>query len=85
MSGYQETSGIAYDSIKESLGPKQRLVLWAFQSQGDMTDKELVDCLGWPINCITGRRGELVEKKIIGEKGIKKSTNGKPSIVWGVI
>lgn len=80
---YQETSYAAWDSIQLDIGPKQKMVLWALRSQGDMTDKQLVAFLKWPINCITGRRGELVKKGLLEER-CKKYFDGKKCIVWGV-
>lgn len=80
---HQETSYEAWQSIQEKLNDKQRVVLWAFKSQGDMTDEELAAFLGWPINRVTPRRGELVVKGLLRMAGTKISSTGRRVIIWG--
>lgn len=82
---YQETSGLAYDSIQENLGDKQKLVLWAFRSQGDKTNAEMAEFLHWPINTVTPRVGELVKRRFVEAKGIKMANTRRKAIVWGAI
>lgn len=59
--GIQKTSLDAWKLIQESIGEKQRLVLETLKVLEMATDKQISTALGWPINCITPRRGELVE------------------------
>jgi len=33
-------------------------------------DKKIVEALGWPVNCVTPRRGELVNIGLIEEAGV---------------
>lgn len=80
---YQETSYMAWDSIQKELNDKQKVVLWAFKSQGDMTNAEMADFLQWPINCVTPRVGELVKLHHIEARGIKNGPTGRRAIVWG--
>lgn len=81
---YQETSCLAYDSIQEKLGEKQKVVLWAFRSQGDMTNLEMAKFLNWPINTLTPRVGELVKRQLLEAKGVKVCITRRRAIVWGV-
>jgi DNA-binding MarR family transcriptional regulator len=81
---YQETSMLSFDSIQEELGDKQKLVLWAFRSQGDKTNAEMASFLSWPINCITPRVGELVKMGFVEAKGLKMGATNRRAIVWGV-
>lgn len=83
--GYQDTSHEAYESIQENLGDKQKLVLWAFRSQGHKTNAEMADFLNWPINCVTPRVGELVKLGHIEAHGIKLGPTGRRAIVWGIL
>lgn len=55
----RETSLPAYWEAKISLNRKQQLVLGAIKALGICNDRQLVEHLGWPINCITPRRLEL--------------------------
>lgn len=82
---YQETSYAAWQSIQEDLSEKQKLVLWAFRSQGDKTNAEMAEFLAWPINTITPRVGELVKKRLIEAKGVKMANTRRKAIVWGVV
>ena len=55
-----ETSKKAYNNLKD-LGDKQYQVHQAIGELGTPTDADLADYLGWPINRLTPRRGELVK------------------------
>lgn len=81
---YKETSFMAWDSIQETLSDKQKVVLWAFRSQGDMTNAEMAEFINWPINCVTPRVGELVKKGLVEAKSVKMANTRRKSIVWGV-
>lgn len=63
--GIQKTSLDAWAYIQESIGDKQRLVLETLKVLEHATDKMISVALGWPINCITPRRGELVEMGLV--------------------
>lgn len=82
---YQETSALAYDSIQDKLTEKQKVVRWAFRSQGNKTNAEMSEFLGWPINTITPRTGELVKLGHVEAKCIKIGPTGRRAIVWGIV
>jgi hypothetical protein len=67
----QDTSiNTYYDIIKEGLvGQKQIEVLGYIGKYPNSTDKEISIGLGININCVTGRRNELVKLNIIEENG----------------
>jgi len=70
MSGQvADTSLQIYRQIQPTLGTKRAQVLKvlrsATQAGFDMTDKELSRALHWEINCITGRRDELVKLGLV--------------------
>ena len=80
---YQETSGMAYDSIQATLGEKQKAVLKAL-SGGPKTNQEIAEWLNWPINTVTPRTNELVKKKIVVEHSRKLGPSGRYAIRWGI-
>jgi len=69
MSQVADTSLQIYRQIQPTLGTKRAQVLKvlrsATQAGFDMTDKELSRALHWEINCITGRRDELVKLGLV--------------------
>lgn len=82
---YQSTSYEAWQGIQEKLGDKQKIVLWAFRSQGDMTNAEMAEFLNWPINSTVPRVHELRGKGLVGSKGSKIGKSGTRCIIWGVV
>jgi len=82
----QDTSLEAYRLLtKETLGERQRLVLKALEILGKASDKELAFALGWPINTITPRRGELEEMGLVDYAGEQfDSKTQRHEIVWSV-
>lgn len=80
----QTTSLFAYiTDVLPKLGDKQKVVFETLKSF-NRTDQEIANELGWPINCVNGRRNELVKKGLIKKVGIRIQ-NGRPAIVWGII
>ena len=77
-----ENSLEAYESIKLSLSPKQAIVFEALRNK-PCTDKTLAKRLGWAINRITGRRGELVKKGLVKKMYVDQQ-DGRSATVWGV-
>lgn len=63
----QITSLQAFLKIQSSLNGLQRAVLNAIRTQPNVTDAETTHLLGWTINRITPRRGELVKLGLVGE------------------
>lgn len=62
-----QTSLMAYLDGLKTLGQKQQSVLKVVSRYVGICDQEIAKELGWPINTITNRRGELVEKGLIEE------------------
>ncbi len=57
----RQTSLMAYESIQKELSARQELVYHTISRYGAVSDKQLAKWLGWPINCVTPRRNELVK------------------------
>lgn len=54
-----DTSLEAYDKIKASLPEKRKAVLVAAEKGTEWCNDSLAYRMGWPINCVTPRTGEL--------------------------
>lgn len=78
----QDTSLDAWISISQNLGDKQKIVFEALRNN-PASDKTLAARLGWSINRITPRRGELVKKGIVKEM-YREVKGGHSAKVWGV-
>jgi transcription initiation factor IIE alpha subunit len=85
--GIQYTSLEAYRVLtKEALGERQKLVFKALEMMGRASDKELSFALGWPINTITPRRGELEEMGLIECTGEQLDSNTqRHEMTWSVV
>jgi hypothetical protein len=59
MYDYQ-TSLPAYQVAKENINDKQQIVFNAIKQLGICSDHQIADHLGWAINRVTPRRGELL-------------------------
>lgn len=75
-----ETSRWAFETV--DLTVRQRQVMEAIAEMGECCDQEISKKLGMPINCITPRRGELVERRLIVRARIKEGPNGRLVSVW---
>lgn len=78
----QDTSTAAYDSIRDKLNEKQRKVRYVLMKFGPLTDQQIAEHLEWPINCVTGRRGELVEMGVVLDAGYATAKTGRKVHVW---
>jgi hypothetical protein len=74
------TSLDAYDSV--NLTDRQVEVLQAGEQLGRFTDTDLAAHLGWPINRITPRRGELVDAGLFVKCGERLGPMGRRCSVW---
>ena len=72
MPGMRDTSLLAFDEVYGMLGPKQRDVLDCFNLGQPLCDLMLANMLGWPINCVTPRRGELVRMGLLLDDGARE-------------
>ena len=59
----RSTSLEAYNKIVPNLGQKQQRMLMKYMKYKQLafTDYEMAKILGWPINTVTPRRGELAK------------------------
>jgi len=64
MYDYQ-TSLPAYAAAKTNINEKQEAVFKAIEVLGNCNDSQIADLLGWPINRVTPRRGELLQFGLI--------------------
>ena len=64
----QITSLIAYHDLGLTLGKRQKVVFEAINKFEDVTNAELADFLGWPINTVTPRVFELRKMGIVEER-----------------
>lgn len=73
-----DTSIAAYNSIIPDLSKKQKVVMGAmFILNGKATNEDLSHYLGFPINSITPRTGELLKKGLIDRGDKVKSQSGR--------
>lgn len=78
-----KTSLDAYDSV--DLTARQADVLRALWAVGQATDQEIADWLGWTINRVTGRRGELEKKGLVYCARHKLGPTGRTMSVWAPV
>lgn len=63
--GSTDTSLWAYAQATQNLGKKQKEVLDALRFFPDATNAEVAAKLGWPINRVTPRMGELAKQGLV--------------------
>ncbi len=59
------TSLPAYQEAQININKKQQAVLDAIHALGVCCDHQIAEYLGWPINRVTPRRGELIDAGLI--------------------
>ena len=83
MNKVRKTHVDAFDSIKQKLGAKQRAVAHALKILGEASNKDLSKALGWPINRVTGRVTELVNRGIVTSNSTKRDPETNRTVtVW---
>ena len=82
----RDSSLDAYQSILDKLSNKRKQVLDVIREYPNgIFDKQISMILGWDINRVTGRRGELEKMGLIESVGRKKSPYSKiPVHHWKV-
>lgn len=76
-----ETSRWAYATVP--LEPRQQAIAAMLAEHGELSDQELAGKLGWPINCVTPRRGELVELGLVlPARTVKSNTTMRNVTLW---
>ena len=78
----RDTSLLAYNQLNH-LNDKQKSVLIYVHGHPDCSDKDIAEGLGWTINRVTPRRGELEDLGIILSWGTKLQNHRKVHI-WRV-
>lgn len=83
MDVIRETQREAWDSIQDTLGDAQQLVLEKIVEQ-PRTAFQVSEVLGWPINRVSGRITELTKKGKIIDSGCRRVNpdSGRNVIVW---
>lgn len=76
------TSKSAYDSIRDSLGAKQRQVYDVIRRNEPVTNEQIAYLLGWEINRVTGRVNELVKMGFVAQMGHAKTKSGRNAKAW---
>lgn len=67
--------------FQETLGERQGEVLRYIMKNPGSTDMEIAAGLGWPINTVTPRRGELYPI-LVRQAGVKENKTGKRAMTW---
>ena len=82
----RDSSLDAYQSILDKLSDKRNQVFKIIKAfQEPISDRQISEWLGWDINRVTGRRGELEKMGLIESVGRKKSPYSKiPVHHWKV-
>lgn len=77
----RDTSLLAYEELRPVLNYRQQQVLKIIQNYPNISDLEISQLLGWPINSVTPRRGELEKLNLIKSNG-KTRIEGRLRHVW---
>jgi hypothetical protein len=78
-----ETSRWAFATVP--LTDRQAGVAAALGELREASDQELAIQLGWPINCVTPRRGELVELGVVVRADVRKNALGRLVSFWRLV
>lgn len=77
----QQTSLFAWHEIQPRISASQQSVLDVIRENPGVTDKDIAKMLGWEINRVTPRRGELEKMGKITHMGIDRSER-YPARMW---
>ena len=79
----RKTQVDSFLQTKVKLGNKQRAVAHTLKILGEASNKDLAASLGWPINRITGRITELVDRGIVTSTSTKVDPDTNRTVtVW---
>ena len=81
----QQTSITAYESIKEELGNRQKMVYETIKKLGEADNLTISQYLKIPINSTTPRTKELRDKKLVGVSRVGIGSTGRPVIFWKIV
>jgi len=80
---YQETSGIAFSGIQDSISEQQHIILETLGEKGQASNMEIAKHLGWEINRVTPRIFELRTKGLVVAAVKRKcQITGNTCIAW---
>ena len=79
----RDTSIEAFRQLRH-LSDKQQTVLVYIHGHPDTTDKEIAQSLGWEINRVTPRRGELENLGLIVSSGYLVQANKRRAHTWRI-
>ena len=79
---YQQTSLMAFSEAKTRLSTTQGQVLEALEEIAPATNLMVAKHLGWPINSITPRMGELRKKQKVVTAHIGRDITGRSAHFW---
>jgi DNA-binding MarR family transcriptional regulator len=80
----QPTSRWAYETVEVTA--RQAEVLGAIRRLGgEATDQQIAEHLGWTINRVTPRRGELVEQELVARARLEVGPVGRLVSVWRLV
>lgn len=80
---YQQTSLLAYESVKPHIGFRQKQVLDCFNGSEILNDRQISERTGLSINCVTARRNELVSMNLLVEHGKRRDEKtNRLTIYW---
>ena len=84
--GVRTTSRMAFEEIKPELMERQGAVYAWLKDAGPRSDRAISDGMGIPINCVTPRRGELVEMGMVEFHGYGTDPNtNKKVMIWKAV
>ena len=82
MNRSRDTSLEAFRDVVSGLSAKQAAVWGVFREGAMLCDLEVAARLGWAINRVTPRRGELVDLGLLELRG-KQRYKGRRRCFWG--
>lgn len=77
------TSRWAYEAV--DLGARQAEVAEALRELGEASDLRIAGHLGWSINRVTPRRGELVVLGLVVRSGLTEGPYGQQVSLWRLV
>jgi len=82
MERVKDTSLLAFEEVRITLGERQKVVLEAIGELREATNTMIARKLWLPINCITPRTNELVKKGLVIEAYRDKCPLTKRKAIW---
>ncbi len=84
--GVQQTSLEAYRQVQKKLGEHQRIVFDYIAEYGPVSNYQIAEGLGWPINDVTPRNLELRTMEKVKFAGVKVNPKtGKRVMMWEAV